>query len=144
VPFSSAIDLQALLEELVCLPLIRGRDNLESIFFHQPCGRSMSLCISTSGCRFTPPSQDAEIIVLSMGESPLGLQTQQYEPGNSVHSVHLARSSTDPCAKWVFRKYLCHKVGGGQKRGIEAVWIKDLEADQLPQEPRHQGPGWQF
>jgi Na+-translocating ferredoxin:NAD+ oxidoreductase RnfC subunit len=59
-------------------------------------------------CRFTPPSQDAGIIVLSMGEwdthsSALGLQTQHYlilgaatkKPYKEIDSEKLQRDQTE-------------------------------------------------
>jgi hypothetical protein len=49
------MDLLAFLDELVCLPLI-GENNLEGKqswehLAHQPCGRSIRPCMSSSGCR---------------------------------------------------------------------------------------------
>jgi hypothetical protein len=52
-------------------PLLGEGNNLESIFAHQPCGRSVRPCISSSGFRFTTPSQDAGIVVLSLGDGIL-------------------------------------------------------------------------
>jgi hypothetical protein len=72
----------------VC-PLLGGKQSWEH-FAHQPCGRSMRPYISSSGCRFTPPSQDAGIILLSMGD---GILTDL--PFRSPDPTSVSSSSTN-------------------------------------------------
>jgi hypothetical protein len=51
--FSLAVDSRAFSGKLVCLPLMgKGKQSWEH-FAHQPCGRSIRPCISSSGCRTT-------------------------------------------------------------------------------------------
>jgi hypothetical protein len=74
--FLLAMDLhtQALLDELVCLPLIGwGENNLDSICLSSPWQIYETLCLllRVQECRFITPSQSAELIVLSMGDGVL-------------------------------------------------------------------------
>jgi hypothetical protein len=75
------MDLQAFLDELVCLPLTRGGETILRAFCSSALWQIYQTGISSSGCRnadlqlalkmqecrFTTPSQDVGIIVLSMG-----------------------------------------------------------------------------
>jgi hypothetical protein len=83
--FSLAVDSWAFLDKLVCLPLIGGWTILTvfcSSALWQIC-QTLYLLFTMQKCRFTTPSQDAGMIVLSMiggwdsHSSALGLQTQQ-------------------------------------------------------------------
>jgi hypothetical protein len=80
------MDSWAFLDELVCLPLIGGGETILRAFFSSALWQiyqTLYLLFRVQECRFTTPSHDAGIIVLSMGQgwdthsSALGLQTQQ-------------------------------------------------------------------
>jgi hypothetical protein len=80
-----AVDSQAFLDELVCLPLIGVVETILTAFCSSALWQiyeTLYLLFRVQECRFTTPSWDAGIIVLSMGMGyspicPLGLQTQQ-------------------------------------------------------------------
>jgi hypothetical protein len=62
------VDSRAFLGELVCFASCWGRGNLESILLISPVA---DLHLRVQECRFTSPSQDAVITVLSMGDGML-------------------------------------------------------------------------
>jgi hypothetical protein len=80
-----AMDLQAFLDELVCLSLIGAGETILRAFCSSVLWQiyqTLYLLVSVQECRFITPSQDARVIVLSMGgwdthSSVLGFQTQQ-------------------------------------------------------------------
>jgi hypothetical protein len=79
------VDSWAFLDELVHLLLIGGEETILRAFCSSALWQiyqTLYLLVRMQECRFTTTSQDAKIIVLSMGgwdthSSALGLQTQQ-------------------------------------------------------------------
>jgi hypothetical protein len=106
-----AVDLWAFLDELVCLPLIGGEELSWGHFAHQPCGRSVRpyiyLLFGMQKCRFTTPSQDAGIIVLSMGVdgilTHLPFRSPDPTPGFEVR-VYTSSHSTSPISVMGFSR----------------------------------------
>jgi hypothetical protein len=68
------MDSQAFLDELVCLPLIGGGESILGAFWSSALWQiyqTLYLPFRVQECRFTTPSQDAGITVLSMSDGML-------------------------------------------------------------------------
>jgi hypothetical protein len=109
--FSSAMDLWAFLDELVCLCLIGGGGTILRAFCSSALWQiyqTLYLLFREQECRFITPSQDAGITVLSMGgwdthSSALGLQTKHHQRRGMSQDIF-----DSPMLGWVNIKQFCN------------------------------------
>jgi hypothetical protein len=72
--FSLAMDLRTFLDKLICLPLVGVGETILKAFCLSALWQiyqTLYPLLRVQECRFTTPSQDAGIIVLSMGDGIL-------------------------------------------------------------------------